>query len=524
MQGSAFLLIGATIGMVLGSPPARAAQDCASLANLKVETANLLSATEVPAAGDLPTYCRVLGYVRPAINFEVRLPLQGWNSKFYMVGCGGFCGTLDTDRPGFMNAANYGLRRSYAVVAMDSGHWGTGAVDGRWAMNNPVAQMDWGQRAVTETARVAKTLLKTFYGTEQKKSYFVGCSTGGRMGIMEALRFPTDFDGIISGAPALDYTGLVATFFAWTTQANTGADGLPIFPASKVKLVEDAVYAACDEKDGVRDGIISDPRTCDFKPSSLQCKASNAPDCLTQAEVGVLERWYRGPVNSRGQTLYPGGIPMGSEPHWPLWLTGLGNAPALLPLFAQDFLRYMAFEPSAGPSFKAAEFDFDKDPPRLAPQARVYNAATFNPETGQVSFGDISAFRQAGGKLLLYHGWGDPLVTPQLTVEFYEALAKRTGGLGATQEFARLFMVPGMDHCGIGTDGPGITDTGIDPLTALEQWVEEGNAPSELLATKTAANGGQTLWRRPVCTFPKVARYKGSGDVSDPTSFACAGP
>ena len=155
MQGSAFLLIGATMGMALASCPARAAQDCASLANLKVENTNLLSATEVPAAGDLPAYCRVLGYVRPAINFEVRLPVQGWNGKFYMVGCGGFCGTLDTDRPGFTNAANYGLRRNYAVVAMDSGHWGTGAVDGRWAMNNPVAQMDWGQRAVTEAARVA---------------------------------------------------------------------------------------------------------------------------------------------------------------------------------------------------------------------------------------------------------------------------------------------------------------------------------------------------------------------------------
>jgi len=161
---------------------------------------------------------------------------------------------------------------------------------------------------------------------------------------------------------------------------------------------------------------------------------------------------------------------------------------------------------------------------RLAPQAQVYNAATFNPETGQTRFGDISAFRQAGGKLLLYHGWGDPLVTPQLTVEFYEALAKRSGGLGATQGFARLFMVPGMDHCGIGTDGPGISDTGIDPLTALEQWVEEGNAPSELLATKTAANGGQTLWRRPVCAYPKVAQYNGSGDGFDPASFACAEP
>jgi len=523
MPGSAILILVALIGVAFGASAAHAAQDCASLANLKVENTNLLSATEGPTTGDLPAYCRVLGFVRPAINFEVRLPLQGWNRKFYMVGCGGFCGTLDTDRPGFTNAANFGLRRNYAVVAMDSGHWGTSAVDGRWAMNNPVAQMDWGQRAVTETARVAKTILRTYYGTEQKKSYFVGCSTGGRMGIMEALRFPTDFDGIISGAPALDYTGLVATSFAWATQANTGPDGQPIFPASKVKLVQDAVDAACDDKDGVQDGIISDPRTCDFQPSSLQCKASNALDCLTEAEVGVLAKWYHGPVNSRGATLYPGGIPMGSEPHWPRWLTGSGNAPALMPLFAQDFLRYMAFEPSAGSSAKVAEFDFDKDPPRLAPQARVYNAATFNPETRQISVGDISAFRQAGGKLILHHGWSDPLVTPQLTVEFYEALAKRSGGLRAAQGFARLFMVPGMDHCGIGTEGPGISDTGIDPLTALEQWVEQGKAPEELVATK-AASGGQTLWRRPVCAYPTVARYKGNGDVSDPASFTCAEP
>src|SRR5215211_1023824 len=169
MPGSAILILVALIGVAFGASAAHAAQDCASLANLKVENTNLLSATEVPTTGDLPAYCRVLGFVRPAINFEVRLPLQGWNSKFYMVGCGGFCGTLDTDRPGFMNAASFGLRRHYAVVAMDSGHWGTGAVDGRWAMSNPVAQMDWGQRAVTETARVAKTILRTYYGTEQKK-------------------------------------------------------------------------------------------------------------------------------------------------------------------------------------------------------------------------------------------------------------------------------------------------------------------------------------------------------------------
>jgi feruloyl esterase len=503
-----------------------AAQSCSSLAGLKIDNTNLLSAVEVPAGGDLPAYCRVLGYVRPAINFEIRLPLQDWNGKFYMTGCGGFCGTLGADAPGFTNAMNFGLRRNYAVSTSDSGHWGTGAVDGRWAMNNPVAQMDWAQRAVPETARVTKIVLKIYYGMEQKKAYFAGCSTGGRMAAMEALRHPKDFDGIISGAPALDYTGLVATFFAWVTKANSGLDGKPIFPASKVKLLGDAVYAACGEKDAVKEGIIADPRACRFKPSVLQCRAGDAADCLTPAEVGVVEKWYRGPVDSRGRQLYPGGIPMGSEPHWPRWLTGAGagSAPAAMPQFAQDFLRYMAFEPAAGSSLKVTDFDFDRAPPRLAFTAAMYNVTTFDADTGETGAADMSEFRQAGGKLIMYHGWADPLVTPQLTVDFFEALAKRSGGIAATEDFARLFMVPGMDHCGIQTNGPGIADTGIDPLTALEQWVEQGKAPIELIATKTTAGGGQTLWRRPVCAYPKVARYKGSGDATDPANFTCSAP
>jgi feruloyl esterase len=191
-------------------------------------------------------------------------------------------------------------------------------------------------------------------------------------------------------------------------------------------------------------------------------------------------------------------------------------------LFAQDFLRYMAFQPAAGPSFKVTDFDFDRDPPRMAFTAAIYNATTFDPGTGETDVGDLSAFRQAGGKLIIYHGWADPLVTPQLTIDFFEALAKKSGGVSAIQSFARLFMVPGMDHCGIQSDGPGIADTGIDPLTALEQWVEEGKAPTELLAIKKAPTGDQTLWRRPVCAYPKIGRYRGTGDPIDPASFACA--
>jgi Tannase and feruloyl esterase len=214
-------LISTAITIVSFAPSSGyAAQDCAGLANLKIDNINLLSAAEVAASSDLPAFCRVLGFVRPAINFEIRLPIQEWNGKFYMAGCGGFCGTLNADAPGFNNAMNFGLRRNYAVSTMDAGHWGSSVVDGRWAMNNLVGQMDWGQRAVAETARVTKAVIKTYYGSEQKHSYFAGCSTGGRMAAVEALRFPKGFDGIIGGAPALDYTGLVATLFAWLTKAR----------------------------------------------------------------------------------------------------------------------------------------------------------------------------------------------------------------------------------------------------------------------------------------------------------------
>ena len=177
-------LIAAAVAMWSGVPTsAFAAQDCAALANLKIDNTNLLSAAEVPTDGDLPAYCRVLGYVRPAINFEIRLPMQAWNGKFYMAGCGGFCGTLNSEARGFSNAMNFGLRRNYAASASDSGHWGTNSVDARWAMNNPVAVMDWAQRYVPETARVSKIIVKAYYGAEHKMSYFAGCSQGGRMGL-----------------------------------------------------------------------------------------------------------------------------------------------------------------------------------------------------------------------------------------------------------------------------------------------------------------------------------------------------
>ena len=502
----AFLLIPSSFAIA----QAPSASQCTNLSSIKIEDTNLLSASVVPAQGDLPSYCRVLGYVRPAINFEVRLPMAEWNGKFYMAGCGGFCGKLESDRPRFTNAMNYGLRRNYAAAVTDSGHWGTGATDGRWACNNRLAEIDWGYRAITETTRVAKVIVKAFYQKAPTKSYFAGCSTGGRMAMMEAIRFPKDFDGIISGAPALDYTGLVATWASWVVKANMDSQGKMIFDHTKLKLLTDAVYAACDSLDGLADGIINDPSKCTFEPSSLKCSGEPRPDCLTPAQVQTLEKFYQGAVDSSGKRLYPGGYPKGSEPYWPLWVIGDGKAPGLGPLFNADFLRCMAFEVDPGDSYNPLSFDFDRDPQKLQFMGRIYNAT--NP--------DLSRFKEVGGKVIMYHGLADSIVTPQLTIDYYNQVIEKMGGLDPTQSFFRLFLIPGMDHCSI---LPGRGPDTFDVLKALEDWVEKGIAPDQMIATQLDKEG-KVMRSRPVCLYPKAVKYKGSGNPDDAASFSCENP
>lgn len=474
-------------------------EPCAGLATLRIEDTNLLSSTVVPAQGGLPAHCRVLGVIRPAINFELRLPVDGWNGKFYMAGCGGFCGRLDSELPGFTNAMNHGLRRGYAAATMDGGHWGAHRADGRWAWNDRVAESDWAWRAVTETARVAKTLIAAHYGRPQERAYFAGCSTGGRMALVAAQRFPADFDGIIAGAPALDYTGLVGTFAAWVVQSNTRDDGSEILDRGKVAAIAAAVTEACDVRDGREDGLIDDPRSCEWQPASLRCGEATTGTCLTRDEVGVLEKWYAGPRDAAGRSLYPGGIPRGSEPSWPLWLTGnpANRSPALVPLFARDFLRYMAFPDDPGESYDVASFDFETDPPRLAAMGKLYNAD--DP--------DLGAFAARGGKLIVYHGWADPIVTPWRTLQYVEEVQRRMGGAARTGEFLRLFMLPGFDHCGIVT-GPGANDAGFDPLPALEAWVERGIAPQSIPSSRRNPDGS-TAWSRPACAYPATGDCNG---------------
>ena len=499
------LLVLGLSGGVFGEEVSK--NDCSKIANLKVASTDIISATVVPAGKGLPEYSRITGYVRPSINFEIRLPTCDWNGKFLMAGCGGYCGKVDADRPGTTNAINYALKRNYAVACTDSGHWGYAVFDGVWAYYNRQGEIDWGYRSIHEVTRVAKTIITEYYGKPAAYVYFHGCSTGGRQAAMEAWKYPEDFDGIICGAPALDYTGLVATLFSWIVQANRDAEGKIILDHTKLKLLIDAVYTECDGKDGLVDGIIDDPRKCSFRPEKLLCQGSETENCLTPEQVVALKKLYGGPKNSSGKQLYPGGLPVGSEPFWFLWVTGRGKGPGLIELFNVDFLKYMAFETDPDSTYDPYAFNFDSDPPRLDFMAKIYNAT--NP--------DLTKFKEKGGKMILYHGWADSIVTPWLTVDYYGSVVKKMGGLEQTQEFFRLFMVPGMDHCSI---LPGKGPDKLDVLTALESWVEKGMAPAHIIASQVTKEG-KVIRTRPICAYPEGAKYKGSGSQDDASNFTC---
>ncbi len=473
--GAALLASTATTDAVAEDPAAPDRDRCAALRALTLDAAYVTSADVVGAADGMPAHCRVRATALPAISVEVRLPLEGWNGKYYQTGCGGFCGVLGRAdaRKDFVNAMGPGLKKGYATATSDSGHHGTSVLDASWADRNPPAERDWAWRSIGETHRLAHAMIEAFYEKAPAQSYFQGCSTGGRMANMAALKYPQMFGGIISGAPALDYTGLVALNMAWIVQANTDADGNAILQPGKDGLIGDEVMRQCDAVDGKTDGLIDDPRDCSVDLSVLRCAdGAAATDCLSDAELGVIAKWRQGPRNAAGEQLYPGGIPEGSEPFWWLWLTGKpGGGGKLVPVFAQNFGAYMAFPEDPGASYSPLDFDFETDPARLSAMAAVYNADAT----------DLGAFRDAGGKMIVWHGWADAIVTPQKTVDWYGKLAADMGGRDAVAGFARLFMIPGMDHCGLLPGPGGIDQWSIDPLGALEAWVEGGTAPGTIM-------------------------------------------
>ncbi|MEM9009908.1 MAG: tannase/feruloyl esterase family alpha/beta hydrolase [Pseudomonadota bacterium] len=459
----------AGFALSLAAIPAAAQQgadDCAALHQVVMPGGHVTSSRVVPASDTLPAYCEVRATALPAISIEVRLPMEGWNGKFYQAGCGGFCGILGRADAGssWINAMRPGLERRYATATSDGGHHALSVVDAGWAYNNPHAERDWGWRSVGETNRVANALIEAFYGSASEQAIFQGCSTGGRMAHVASLRYPEMFDGIISGAPAMDYPGLVATKMSWIVQANTAPDGSQILGPDEAAVIGQAVMDQCDAVDGAEDGAIADPRACTVSYDGLG---------LTNLQLDTLGKWREGPRNAAGDQLYPGGIPEGSEAFWWLWLTGNGEGGGrLVPAFADGFGKYMAFDEDPGPNWTPMDFDFETDPSRMGASSAAYNGD--DP--------DISAFREAGGKMIVFHGWADAIVTPYKTVDWYAQAAEAAGGEDVLEENVALFMVPGLDHCGILPGPDGISAAALDPLTPLEAWLNDGVVPQSIMA------------------------------------------
>ena len=459
---------------------------------------------------DLPAFCRIAATTDPAINFEVWLPTEGWNGKFHTSGNGGMAGVIS------YTAMASALERGYAAASTDTGHVrpGSGGFDASWALNRPDLIEDFGHRSIHLTAVHGKAITEAFYGNAPNYAYYVGCSKGGQQGMMEAQRYPDDFDGLVVGNPAHAWTSFYAGAHLWYALATLDNPDSYI-PPEKVAVLGDAVTSACDRIDGIEDGVLDDPRKCHFDPSTLACTTGQDENsCLTAAQVQAVKDIWTGAKNAAGQTLYPGLVPGGeaSPGGWSSWVTGQEAYAGTHFRAAEDFMRYMVFD---DPEWDFRSWDYDRDlPTALAKTGDALDAD--DP--------DLRPLRDSGGKLLVYHGWSDADISPIGTIDYYEEAMSvvgdgqdRASALESTQEFFRLFMVPGMGHC---RGGPG--PDRFDALSALEQWVEKDIAPEQIVASKL--EDGEVVRTRPLCPYPQVARWDGIGSTDDATSFACAEP
>jgi feruloyl esterase len=472
------------------------------------------SGSGVPAASakDLPAFCRVTATIKPAkdsdIKMEIWLPLTGWNGKYRGEGNGGFAGYIFY--PGLITALSAG----YASAGTDTGHSGS-PIDSRWALGHPDKIIDFGWRAIHEMTVKAKSIIQAFYGEPAKRSYFSACSNGGRQGLMEAQRFPEDYDGIIAGAPANYWTKVFATFI-WDIQAMQAEPGSYI-GANKIPAIARAVTAACDANDGVKDGVLNDPRECHFDPKVLLCKQGDADSCLTAPQAAALKKIYDGPVDASGKQMFPGFLPGGEdgEGGWATWIDR-GPGKDLQTIFAHGFYTNMIST---------------KEPVDLNTinvETAVKLADDQQGQTFNAIDPDLKTFARRGGKLIIYHGWSDAALPPQGAINYYNSVEEALSP-GKPSYFMRLFMVPGMQHCG---GGPGANsfgqfaaagDADHDLSLALERWVEKGIAPDRLIATKFVDDKPEkgVAMTRPLCAYPQAATYKGTGDTNDAANFEC---
>ncbi len=505
--------------------PASAAP-CSELIKLSISGVSITSASDVAAghftlpglkkALDTPAFCRVIAVARPTsdsvINIEVWIPDQHyWNKDFEGVGNGGYNGAIQ-----YTELAD-AIKRGFAAASTDTGHSGA---DLTFAAGHPEKIVDWGYRAVHIMTESAKLIIRSYSGAFPKHSYFMGCSTGGHQALSEVQRFPADYDGVVAGDPGNNRVHLNVGFL-WAFTATHDANGNAILTGSKLPLLNKAALEMCDGADRIRDGIISDPESCKFDPGVLLCKGKEDDQCLTAAQIEAVRKVYAGPRNPRtGQQIMPGYSPGSESPEGDSWAHGWRTyiidrtEPMRL-----DFWKYWVFE---DPHWDWRKFDYDRDVAYADTKVAAANATS----------SDLSAFRVRGGKILMYSGWADPTGPPMDAVNYYKRVEEASGGRQQTQSFFRLFMVPGMAHCG-GGPGPNFfggfgpeasppeiqRDPEHDVLSALVQWVEQGVAPDHIVASHIS--NGKTDRTRPLCPYPNVEHWNGLGNTDEAKNFTC---
>ena len=522
MRNRAILLVvGALAAAILAPTPSNAASPPPAASTVR-SCSDLQRVFEIPGArthvektteiAGSPAYCEVEGFVEPAVGFKLRLPRDTYAGRYLQYGCDGLCGVVQD--PVIRGCATAGA--DFAVASTNDGHVGQGGfpfniTDGTWAAGNQAARDDYFFRAPHVVSVASKQIIRAYYGSAPQRSYFAGCSTGGREGLLLAQRYPHDFDGIVAGAPVNVMGPLIGMYHAWLATMNVRPDGRPVLTADKLPALHNAVLAACDRLDGLTDGQIDDPRACHYDPVALQCPAGSDNDqCLTPAQVAIVQQLYRGLTDAHGVRLYPGWESRGSELAWngaiipdPVY----GSFLAPLP---DNYLKYLGY-PIGTPHSSIKDLEFTvAELRRLTPEGVKGNAMSL----------DLSAFRRAGGKLIIWHGWDDQTVPSVGTVDYYDRLTRANGGRAATQQWARLFMVPTKYHCQLG--GYKLTD--LDPIPALVDWVEHSDAPDRIIATGVDPTTHAVTRSRPVFAYPLRAAYDGTGSIDDATNFVAAKP
>ena len=462
-------------------PTISAKANCADLTKVVLSAiagngSRITSATEKAGVAGA-SVCSVSGTLAPTINFQVDLPMKSWTQRYLQTGCGGLCGSLNIN-VGAADGCPIVTAGGFVIASTDMGHEG---MSGEFGLD-PQKRADFAYRGVHLTAVAAKALIRAFYGQSERYAYFDGCSDGGREALVEAERFPKDFNGIIAGAPALNFTIQNSLYHGWQARSNTGADGKAILIAPRLAILHSAVLAACDSLDGQQDGLISTPGACRFDPTSIVCKSGqDSSTCLTTAEAIVARRFYDGPRDPKtGERLTQGGPQLGSELQWAgVYVPQTSDQPIFSTMIANGSMPNLLFTNGQPATVDALQFDratFD----RLRARHTLFDAS--NP--------DLSAFAARGGKLILFHGWADPHISPINTIAFHDAL-RRQMGVGTAEGFERLYLMPGMGHCS-GGEGP----SKFDLLTPMLTWVEGHQAPNAIM-TRTPSPEEHSMFGLP---------------------------